>query len=539
MIFIGGKIVTMDANNPFAEAVAIKDGKIIKVGTDEEALQLKEAGTEIIDLKGRLMIPGFNDSHMHLLNYGYALENVDLVGSKSVEDIIDRTKAAIKNKGIEEGKWVKGRGWNHDYFEGEKVFPNRYDLDSISTIHPIVLTRTCGHVSIVNSKALEIMGINKDTKQIEGGYFDVDDDGEPLGIFRENALELINMHIPELTLDEIKGYLLQAMKNANACGLTSVQTDDFGSVSDENNERIIIAYEELKKEGKSTLRVYEQCLLPDLKPLNELLNKGYCTGYGDEIFKIGPLKLLADGSLGARTAALNKPYADAKETSGIPVFSQEEIDQLVEKAHSKGMQIAIHGIGDRAMYMGIEAIEKALKKNPREDHRHGIVHCQITDEYLLNKFGELELVAYIQPIFIDYDWKIVGNRVGNELMKTSYNWKSLKEKGARIACGSDCPVESFNVLNGIYAAVTRKDLTGKPEGGWLPEQKLTVYDAVYGFTMGGAYASFEDDIKGSIKEGKLADMVVLSKDIFEMPDDEIKNAEVEMTIFDGKIVYRR
>lgn len=539
LILYNGKIATMNLENPFIEAIAIKGNKICKTGTNEDVLEIKNYGTKVIDLEGRLMLPGFNDSHMHLLSYGYSLGNVDLVGSKSIKGIINRTKMAIKNKGIEEGKWVKGRGWNHDYFEGEKVFPNRYDLDNISNTHPIILTRACGHVAVVNSKALEVTGITKRTKQIEGGFFDIDDNGEPLGIFRENAIDLINLHIPELTVEEIKKMLVQAMKNANACGITSVHTDDFGLVSDKNNEKIIRAYEELRVEGKLTLRIYEQCLIQDLKTLNKFLDKGYNTGYGDEQFKIGPLKLLADGSLGARTAALTKPYADAKETSGIPVYTQEEIDQLVDRAHNSGMQTAIHGIGDRTMYMAFEAIEKALERNPRKNHRHGIVHCQITDEYLISKFSKLNLVAYIQPIFLDYDWNIVEKRVGKELVKTSYNWKTFIDKGVHIACGSDCPVESFNVLNGIYTAVTRKDLEGKPEGGWLPEQKITVEETVYGFTMGGAYASFEEDIKGSIEKGKLADMIILSRDIFQIPEDEIKDVKVEMTVFNGQIVYER
>lgn len=539
LILINGIIATQDKKDSFVEAVAIKDGNIVKVGTTAEMLDFKNEETEVIDLGGKLVLPGFNDSHMHLLNYGNFLKNIDLTGVKSIEEIIQKVKDILWEKNIEKGQWIKGRGWNNDYFQGNNRFPNRYDLDKISTEHPIILTRACGHIAITNSKALELANITKDTKQSIGGEFDIDKNGEPLGIFRENAIELINNIIPEPSVKELKDMLLVAIKKANVNGITSVQTDDFGVISYDNYEKIIKAYEELKKEGKLTLRVYEQCLFQEPNKLERFLGKGYNTGYGDEFFKIGPLKLIADGSLGARTAALTRPYKDAPHTYGIPVFNQEELDNLVDIAHSKGMQVAIHAIGDKAMYMAFESIEKALDKNPKKDHRCGIVHCQITDKYLLNKFKELNVIAYIQPIFLDYDWKIAESRVGSELIKTSYNWKTLIDNKVNIACGSDCPVEDLNVMKGIYEAVTRKDLKGEPIDGWISEQRLIVQEAVYGYTVGGAYTSFEEDIKGTIEEGKLADMVVLSKNIYKIPHDEIKDIKVEMTIFNGQIVYRK
>lgn len=539
IIFFNGVIATIDPNNTFLEAVFIKDNKIAKVGSNEEVLQYKQEDTKMVDLEGKLMLPGFNDSHMHLLNYGQSLRMIDLIGTESMEDMINRTKKFIENHNPEKSQWIRGRGWNNDYFQGDKGFPTRYDLDKISTQCPIILTRTCGHMATVNSKAMEVAGITRNTPQIEGGHFDLDKDGEPLGIFRENAQELINKHIPSPTLDDIKEMIIEGIKDANAYGITSIQSDDFGAIPGSSYYDVIKAYEELRDEGKMNVRVYEQCLLQEVEQLADLLDKGYKTGYGDEVFKIGPLKLLADGSLGARTAALTKPYEDAPETSGIPILNQEEIDGLVEKAHTSEMQVAIHAIGNKTMYMALEAIEKVLKRNPREDHRHGIVHCQITDDYLLNKYEELDIVAYIQPIFLDYDWHMAESRVGSELIKTSYNWKTLLSKGVHLASGSDCPVEGLNVMDGIYTAVTRKGLSGKPEGGWMPEQRLTVEEAVYTFTMAGAFASFEEDIKGSIEEGKMADMVVLSENIFDISEEKIKDVKVDMTIFNGKVVYER
>ena len=536
MLLINGDIRTMDRKKLRAEACAIENGKIIKVGSNEEILALKNENTKVLDLEGKLLLPGFNDSHMHLVGYSLYLELIDLQGLNSIENIIHKCRDEINFKNIERGKWIRGRGWNQDYFQGEKRFLNKYDLDKISTEHPIVLNRACGHIVAANSRALELAGINKNTTQVENGHFDIDENGEPLGIFRGNAIKLIEDTIPEPTVEEIKVQLIKGIKNANSYGITSIHSDDFGIVGENNYENIIMAYEELKAEGKMTVRVYEQCLLSNLKVFEDFLDKGYKTGYGDDIFKIGPLKLLSDGSLGARTAALTIPYNDNSETMGLALFTQEELDSIVEIAHNNGMQLAIHSIGNRSMYMVFEAIEKALDKNPKDDPRHGIVHCQITDEYLLEKFEELNIIAYIQPIFLDYDWKIVESRVGKELARTSYNWWTMVDKGVTIACGSDCPVESFNVLHGIYEAVSRKDLDGNPSGGWMAEQSLTVGEAVYGFTIGGAYASFEENIKGSIEEGKLADVVVLSRNIFEIPVDEIKDVKVEMTIFNGEIV---
>lgn len=538
-VFINGKIHTMDRERNIVEAIGIKDDMIIRAGTREEVLALQTAHTVVYDLEGKTVVPGFNDSHIHLLNCGIVRNLVNLVGLESVDDLIQRMSNHIEENTIEKGKWVSGRGWNQDYFKGEKEFPTRYDLDKISLDHPIIATRACGHVVSINSKALEALNITKDTPQIEGGHFDLDGNGEPLGIFRENAITLIYENLPSPNLEEIKKLVIDTIEDMNRAGITSVGSDDFQALADKDYDKVLKVYTELKEEKRLNIRVNQQCLLPQLDKLEEFINKGYRTGQGDKFHKIGPLKLLIDGSLGARTALLIEPYSDDPDTLGISTLSQEELDNIVGLAHKNDIQVAIHAIGDGAMYMAFESIEKALAENPKEDHRHGIVHCQITDEKLLDKFAELEALAYIQPIFLDYDWKIVKDRVGEKREKTSYNWKTMVEKNINIACGSDAPVEPFNVINGIYEAVTRKDLEGNPAGGWLPEQSLTVDETIYGFTMGGAYSSFEENIKGSLEEGKLADMVVLSDDIFNVEEDKIKDIEVDMTIFGGEIVYKR
>ncbi|WP_312667148.1 amidohydrolase [Tissierella praeacuta] len=536
LILINGKIHTMNKERNIVEAIGINGDIIEKIGTNEEVMVLKNNSTKIIDLEGKVVLPGFNDSHMHLLSYGYSLNRIDLGGAKSIEEINCIIKNIIEEKDMEKGEWVNGRGWNQDYFIGEKRFPTRYDLDKISLEHPILIGRACGHIVIVNSKALELLNITKDTPQVDGGHFDLDENGEPLGIFRENALGLVYSKLPNPTVDDIKHMMVRAIEDLNKNGVTSVGTDDFDAFPDVDYEKIILAYQELKEENKLKVRVYEQFLIQDKDRLQGFIDKGYGSSWGDKFFKLGSLKLLVDGSLGARTAALTEDYSDDYNNKGITKLLQDELDIIVDLANQYNIQVAIHGIGDRAMYMALESIEKVLDKNPRDNHRHGIVHCQITDEELLNKFAELKIIAYIQPIFLDYDWKIVRSRVGENRERTSYNWKTMLDKNITIACGSDSPVETFNVMKGIYEAVTRKDLDGNPQGGWLPEQRLTVDEAVYGYTMGGAYASFEENIKGSLEEGKLADMVVLSKDIFNIEEDSIKDVEVVATIFGGELV---
>ncbi len=533
-ILFNGNIITMDKSKPRAQAISMENGKFTGVGSTQEILSLKDNDSEIIDLEGKMLVPGFIDSHMHLLSYGYSLQTADLSDSNSINHLISKTEKFMDEKNLEPGQWILGNGWNHELFN-ESRFPNRYDLDKISTEYPICLTRTCCHVSVVNSKALEISSVNKDTSQVEGGHFDMDDAGEPLGIFRENALQLIYNNIPQVNEDDIKGMILNASLKAIKKGITSIHTDDFGALPGIDFHKIIKAYTELAQKGQLPVRIYEQCLLQQISKLKEFLEAGYMTGQGDVFFKIGPLKLLGDGSLGARTASLLEPYADDPSTRGIPVFTQTELDELVTTAHNAGMQVAIHAIGDQMMYTAFNSIEKAQNLNPRADARHGIVHCQITDNTLLDRFKALDAIAYIQPIFVSTDWQVAPKRIGIERTKTSYNWKSLLDRGVYLACGSDCPVEPFDVLPGIYAAVTRKDLQCNPEDGWMPSQKLTIAEALYGFTMAGAYASFEENIKGSISIGKLADAVVLSHDLYEINPNEIKDVKVEMTFVGGKL----
>jgi hypothetical protein len=539
LILKNGKIVTMDEKNPRAEAVAIKDGKFFKVGANEEILKLKEEKTKVIDLEGKVLLPGFIDSHMHFLDFGYSLTKVDLNGSKSINEIINRTNKFFENKDIKEGDWLKGRGWNQDILE-ENRFLNRYDLDKISKDKPIYMTRVCGHVAVVNSKALEVMGVNKNTEQVDGGHFDLDDKGEPTGIFREKALELIYSKVPVPNLAEIKKMILEATEAYAEQGITSVQTDDFETIPGVNYEDVIKAYKDLSDQGKLKTRIYEQCIFENIEKYKGFLEKGYRTGDGNNLFKIGPLKVLSDGSLGGRTAYMTEPYADDISTVGIPCYSQDELDDWILTAHENNMTTATHCIGDAAMYMTLESIEKAKKEFPKEDMRHSIVHCQITDKKIIERFSELEVIAHVQPVFLDYDLHIVEDRIGKERAKYTYNFKRMLEQDVVVAGGSDYPYcEFYQTFYNLHAAINRQDLSGYPEKGWLPEEKLSVDEAVSIFTKGPAYASYEEDIKGTIEEGKLADCFLISDDIYTIDKSIIKDLSVELTLLGGKLAYKK
>ncbi|MDO5097080.1 MAG: amidohydrolase [Peptostreptococcaceae bacterium] len=538
LILYNGKIHS-GKNFDTVQAIGIEGSQISMLGNNETLLKHKKEKTQCIDLKGKSVFPGFNDSHMHLLNYGYSKTMINLIGVTSIEEIQERSRRFLLENSLEKDAWIFGRGWNQDFFTGEKVFPTKYDLDKISTEHPILFPRTCGHIFVVNSKALEIMGVDKNTPQVEGGKFDVDAQGEPTGVFRENAQKLIFDKVPSPSIQQIKSMMKRAFTDLNKEGITSVGSDDFTAMPDKNYHNVIQSYQELIADGEMTVRVYEQCLLPKKELLEQFYSEGYRTGKGCDFFKIGPLKLLIDGALGARTALLKEPYSDDPTNRGIATAGQEELNELVLLAHQNNCQVAIHGIGDGGMYMVFDAIENALRISPRADHRHGIVHAQITDETLMQKFKDLQVLAYIQPIFLDYDWKMVRGRIGSKRESTSYDWKGMYDRGIHASMGSDSPVETFSVMAGIYEAVTRKDLSGNPAEGWMIDKAVTVEQALKGYTIEGAFASFEENLKGTIDIGKFADLVVLSENILEIDPNKIKDVLVDMTIVNGKIVYTR
>ncbi|QUI25197.1 amidohydrolase [Vallitalea pronyensis] len=535
VILYNGAVLTMNKNQPYASAVSVLGNKIANVGDDTSVLADQTADTQLINLHGKTLLPGFNDSHMHLLNFAHVSDMLSLVGVTSIESIIQEGKQYAAQATQSEG-WIRGRGWNQNVFDKPRLL-NRHDLDQISRDRPICFVRACGHVLVVNSYALNMLGISGHTSQVEGGHFDLDETGQPTGVFRENAMGLIYDHMPAPSVETIKNMIVKACRLAIKEGITSIQTDDLDTFSHQHTYQVLQAYEELNQENRLPVRIYQQCLLGNLEQFQTFLERGYRTGQGDAFFRIGPLKILADGSLGARTAYLSQPYADDQGTYGIGKLTQDELDAMVMTAHEHHMQIAIHCIGDEIMNMSFKSFEKALKKLPKHNHRHGIVHSQITTKALLEAFRELDVLAYIQPIFLDSDIPIVEERIGKERAKTTYNFKRMLDMGVHTPYSSDCPVEPFDVLPGVYCAITRKTLDGYPENGWLPEQKVSVEEALYNFTKEGAYASFEEHMKGSIEKDMLADLVVLDQDVTGVPDEKVKDVKVILTMIDGKVVY--
>ena len=468
-IFYNGQVYT--GGDALVTAFAVEDGRFIFAGSDEAARALARPGDEAEDLRGRFVCAGFNDSHMHLLSCGLALRRAKLnEHTSSLRGLIDYFRDFAVQNGPNERGWIVGRGWNQDYFSDARRMPNRYDLDEVSREHPVAAVRCCGHCAVVNSRALDILGVTADTIAPDGGAIGVED-GVPDGRFYDAAMDMIWAAVPDVGKDDVKAMIRAACRRYNACGVTSCQTDDYAT----DWRMVNAAYRELAAEGDLTVRVYEQCNFHDVPGLEAFIAAGYVTGAGDEHFRIGPLKMVADGALGARTAFLSRPYADDPATRGLMLYSQQELDDVIGCAHAHGMQVAVHAIGDGCLDRVLDAVEKALAAHPRADHRHGIVHCQITRRDQLERMVRLGMHIYAQTIFLDYDSRIVRARVG-DLADTSYSWKTLQSMGLTVSNGTDCPVEQPDALRGIQCAVTRAPLSGGEA--YLPGEAFTVREAL-------------------------------------------------------------
>lgn len=521
IILHNGKIrISADS---FEEAMLIENDTIIKVGKNSEILKEKDENTELIDLEGKLCLPGFNDSHMHFLNVGYYFSQLNLGSTKSIAEAIEAGKKFIEEKQLQPMQWVQFYGWNDDKWE-DKRFLTRDDLDKVSTSHPIIAARVCTHVVTANSKALELLNLENSTAD---------------GILYEYLAKLFET-LPEPTVEEIKDMLITVGNAAASKGLTSVQSDDLASIPGNNYKNIIQAYAELAKEDKLPVRVYEQCRISDLSNYNEFKKSGFHAGMGKDIFRLGPLKTFCDGSLGARTAWLKEDYSDEPGNKGLKVYEDEKtLCELVSAAHSDEMSVAIHCIGDAAAEQAVSAIENAINLAPEKNVRHGIVHAQILNENLIDRMKSSNISAYIQPIFLEYDAKIAESRVGAARLENSYNYRKLYDAGIHIPFGTDSPVEDFNPMKNIYCALTGKDFDNQQKEVWHPEKLLNVDEAIDCYTLHPAYLSFDEKKKGKIAPGYLADVVVLEKDILKIPPEEIKDTEIYLTIMGGKIRYKK
>ncbi|MGI6620537.1 MAG: amidohydrolase [Bacillota bacterium] len=529
-IFTNGNLWAAGRDVRRQSSLAALDGRIIYIGDYAECLDAFPVGSkpEIVDLEGKTVLPGFIDSHIHLLGFALTLRDVPLADTRSIEEI--KSRVSERAARTPEDGWILGRGWDQDVF-AERRYPTRKDLDEVCGGRPVLLRRACGHIAVASTKALEIAGITRDAQDPPGGAIDRDAYGDPTGILRESAIGLVSSHIPPANPEIMEDLLKQAMEHALSKGLTSIHTNDsqlgFPGTMD--------LYRKVQAQGVP-LRVYWDIhgeYMPDL------LETPLRAGDGDDYFRIGAIKLFADGSLGGGTAALEEPYADDPGNTGILVNSEEQLKQQVYLAHANGMQVAIHAIGDRATRVSLEAVNFAQSKLPVNHIRHRLVHVQILSPHLISEMKRARVVADIQPKFISTDMRWALERVGPERMRTSYAWRTMLRAGIPLAGGSDCPVEPLDPLCGIYCAVTRKDMEGNPPAGFFPNERLRLDDAVKVFTMGGAYGAHQEHKKGSLVPGKLCDFVVLSEDIASVSPDDIKDLEVVLTVVGGDIAYRK
>ncbi len=528
-IYMNGTIRTMDPNNPQVECVAVAGSVIIHAGSAEECQKFADDTTKYVDLGGKTMLPGFSDNHLHLLGYGISLIVVNLYGLTSIEQVIEKIKERASE--INAGDWVIGRGWDqNDYVENR--FFDRYDLDRASTEHPIIMSRICGHAAVVNSRALELAKIDRNTPNPGSGVIEKDAaTGEPNGILHEDAINLVSERVPRYTFDDLKSALHKAMGKAMQAGVTSVTTDDVNASG--GLEECIRLYQSQWSDDQPGVRAY---LLVAGKYLDEALEKGYITGWGDERVKVGPLKLFQDGSLGARTAALVESYTDQPGTRGILVHEQEDFNHTVDRAHQAGMQIGVHAIGDAAILSTLEALSLAQQNAPRPDSRHRIIHYEVITPEIIEKSKELGIIADIQPKFLTTDGAWLEKRLGAERSVLACAWKTILNAGIPAVGGSDCPVEPLDPLLGIHAAVTRT-VYANPGSSWNPQEKLNIEEATALYTRDGAYGSFEENIKGTIQAGRLADFVVLDADPWHVEPDQLDKIQVVSTIIGGQIGY--
>jgi len=521
----------------FTQAVLVHDDRIAAVGTNEEIIS-KAPDAEKIDAEDGLLLPGFNDSHLHLYAFGRNRYRIQANDITSIDELILRGRDLIDRIKPPKGSVVSGTGWNQDIFTGDKRIPNRHDIDRISTEHAVIISRVCGHSLCCNSLAMKMAGITRDSVCNESGQIELDKDGEPLGIFGEGtALYKIRDMIPSYTQEQIEEQLLYAMRHALENGITSVGSRD---VIDDNYQSIVDAYIKLYTENDLHLRVSLQCTIENDDVFNEFIRRGWVTraSMGHPYLTMGASKLFADGSLGSRTAYMRKSYLDAPSTRGFQIHPQEEMDALVLKNHKNGFQVIVHAIGDAAIEETLNAFEKAA--GHKNDLRHGLVHCQITDLPLLRRMADNGILAFMQPIFITHDLYMLENRVGKELASTSYAHETMNKLGVKAVYGTDSPVESMSPLECIDCAVNRHDVTnGYPEEGFYLDECVDVYTAVDAYTTGSAYAEFAEDYKGKIKPGYLADMTLLDRDIFTIPRKEIHTAQVLWTMVGGVMAYQR
>ncbi len=523
--FVNGKIYTVNTKQPYVECVVTEAERIIFAGSRNSAEKYIDKNTRIIDLKGKLMLPGFIDNHVHFISGGFYLNGLDLRKAKSVKEF---QNLLLKYAQEHPGEWITGGDWDHEAWDIKEP-PTRYDIDAVVKNTPVFVSRFDGHMAVANSAALKLAGITKESISPEGGLIVKDPEtGEPTGLLKDNAMLAVFNVIPEPSEAEYDRALFASMAEAKKYGVTSIH-----DITYKNDLRI---YQKFERNNDLTIRIYS--IMP-VEDYQYLVKSGIQYGFGSDYLRIGALKAFADGSLGSSTAWFMEPYEQDPTTSGLPndIVKNGNLEKWVFDADKNKLQVCTHAIGDAANDYMLTLYEKVISQNPEWDRRFRIEHAQHVRFEDINRFAKSKVIAAVQPYHCIDDGVWAEKRIGPERIKYTYPFRNFLDAGVTLCFGSDWTVAPINPLLGIYAAVTRRTLDEKNPDGWIPEQKITVEEAIRCYTINNAFASFQENDKGTIEEGKFADFVVLSDDILSIDPVKIKDVKVLMTVVGGKVVY--
>jgi predicted amidohydrolase YtcJ len=522
LAIVNGSVWTGDPTRPSAEAVGIAGERIVAVGSSAEIRRLASPTTSVIDAQGGTVAPGFIDSHVHFLIGGLNLTSVQLRDAKSPADFIARIKAFAAS--VPPGTWITGGDWDHQNWGGE--LPTRAWIDSITPNNPVWVNRLDGHMALANTAALRAAKVPMSGGDVSGGTIVRDETGQPAGVFKDNAEALIDAAVPDPSAEMLDRALDAAMSYVNARGVTSV--DHMGTWAD------LAVFERARRAGTLRTRIYASVPLSTWARLRDTVA---ARGRGDEWLTIGGLKGFVDGSLGSHTAAMLEPFTDAPTDTGLLVNTPEDLYSWTSNADKAGLHVIVHAIGDRAIRLQLDIFERVAREDGPRDRRFRIEHAQHIAPADVARFGRLGVIPSMQPYHAIDDGRWAEKVIGAERAKTTYAFRSLIQSGARLAFGSDWFVAPPTPLYGIYAAVTRRTLDDKNPGGWVPEQKISVDEALRAYTSGGAYATFTEKEKGTLTPGKLADVVIIDRDLFKVAPETIRDARVEFTITGGRVVF--
>ncbi len=523
IVLHGGTIFTVDPAQPWAEAVAICGERIAAVGRSADLLREASPRARRIDLQGRLVVPGFNDSHVHLIDGSTQLVEVDLRTSRDAAEMAARLANYVATQ--PKGRWILGGFWDHEAWP-DKTVPTREAIDKATPDHPVFVQRLDGHMGLANSLALKLAGITAATPVPDGGTIVKDARGEPTGLLKDNAMALVTRVVPPPDLSETLMKARAGLAHAARLGVTTIQ--DMTTSATE-----LLAYQALRARGELPLRITSH----QNRPIRSLVEAGITTGFGDDWLRIGGIKLFADGAMGSGTAAFYAPYADDPTTSGLLIQSPEELARQMREADAAGFELVVHAIGDKANATVLDILEAINREAPARPRRARIEHAQVVREADKKRFAALGVIASIQPTHCIDDMRWAEKRIGHERAADAYDFKSFVSAGVRVAFGTDWFVEPLDPMLGLYVAVTRQFPDGTPAGGWFPEERITMAEAIEFYTAGSAYAELTDTRKGRLKPGYLADLVVLSNNVFEIPPRDILSTTPILTMVGGRVAY--